>query len=44
MTRVTARIRPENTASLRAFAAAGFATVREEGELVVAVRRRAGDA
>jgi len=44
VTRVTARIRPENTASLRAFAAAGFATVREEGELVVAVRRRAGDA
>jgi RimJ/RimL family protein N-acetyltransferase len=45
--RVSARIRPENAASLRAFAAAGFETVREEGGLVVAVAvvgRRAGDA
>ena len=45
--RVTARIRPENAASLRAFAAAGFETVREAGGLVVAVvvvGRGAGDA
>lgn len=41
---VTARIRPENAASLRAFAAAGFETAGEEGGLVVAVRGRAGDA
>jgi RimJ/RimL family protein N-acetyltransferase len=40
VTRVTARIRPENTASRRAFAAAGFTTVRDEGDLVV-VRRNA---
>ncbi|HEX5620903.1 MAG TPA: GNAT family N-acetyltransferase [Solirubrobacteraceae bacterium] len=32
---VTARIRPENAPSLRAFAAAGFERVREEGDLVV---------
>jgi RimJ/RimL family protein N-acetyltransferase len=32
--RVTARIRPENAASLRAFAAAGFETVRTGGDLV----------
>jgi RimJ/RimL family protein N-acetyltransferase len=36
--RVTARIRPENTASLRAFAAAGFATVRERDDLIEVVR------
>jgi RimJ/RimL family protein N-acetyltransferase len=35
---VTARIRPENTASLRAFAAAGFATVRERDDLIEVVR------
>jgi RimJ/RimL family protein N-acetyltransferase len=38
VTRVTARIRPENAASLRAFAAAGFETVREEGGLVEMAR------
>jgi RimJ/RimL family protein N-acetyltransferase len=44
---VTAQIRSENAASLRAFAAAGFEPVREEGGLVVvvvAVGRGAGDA
>jgi RimJ/RimL family protein N-acetyltransferase len=33
--RVTARIRPENTASLHAFAAAGFEPAGEEGGLLV---------
>jgi RimJ/RimL family protein N-acetyltransferase len=32
--RLTARIRPENAASLRAFAAAGFAVERERGGLL----------
>jgi RimJ/RimL family protein N-acetyltransferase len=36
--RVTARIRPENAASLRAFAAAGFATVSEADDLVEVAR------
>jgi RimJ/RimL family protein N-acetyltransferase len=36
--RVTARIRPENTASLRAFAAAGFSTTREREDLVELAR------
>lgn len=35
---VTARIRPENTASLRAFSAAGFETVRAGDELVEVAR------
>jgi RimJ/RimL family protein N-acetyltransferase len=38
VTRVTARIRPENTASLRAFAAAGFATIRAGDDLVEVAR------
>jgi RimJ/RimL family protein N-acetyltransferase len=38
VTRVTAQIRPENTASLRAFAAAGFETVRERSDLVAVAR------
>ena len=37
MERVTARIRPENAASLRAFAAAGFEPIGEENDLVVSV-------
>jgi RimJ/RimL family protein N-acetyltransferase len=40
VTRVTARIRPENAASLRAFAAAGFATIRERDDLVDVVHDR----
>ena len=38
VTRVTARIRPENTASLRAFAAAGFQVTREGDEFVELAR------
>ena len=38
VTRVTARIRSENAASLRAFAAAGFAIERRVGDLVELAR------
>jgi RimJ/RimL family protein N-acetyltransferase len=40
VTRVTARIRPENTASRRAFAAAGFETARERDDLVEVAHER----